>query len=389
MFFSIARDPRHNFSHFYNLGPFVVSTDAGWKQHSTDTYSCVYKGYADAGLLDDLLEQIIDARDPVVEGNFCVIVYDNRRNELRVKPDKLRSFPLTYTDKVEISNLTALEKRVCVDDLLVVNDAFSVQVLKYDQIGPIDDSTVSYDELIEFVDQRLTEKTKNFLKYNTLPIKAYLSAGVDTTLVYSYLQRHSNDFELVKCNVVEYDKFLLQNYRGLKKFWAYNQIHHWVDPCVLVSGAPGDEFMLRSPAYGDLFLKYYGIQLSDLLDKKTWAHSYHFNKPKNRSLFETQTIDRSMPTRQMHWELCDKAINDFQHWHLGNTLTWTPLRDLEIYKMFLRLDPISAIPQLLDSKISIDLIEKNCSGLSKIISNQKNSGEYTEQYISFLLEAVR
>lgn len=384
MFFSIARDPRHNFSHFYNLGPFVVSTDAGWKQHSTDTYSCVYKGYADAGLLDDLLEQIIDARDPVVEGNFCVIVYDNRRNELQVKPDKLRSFPLMYTDKVEISNLATLEKRACVDDLLVVDDAFSVQVLKYDQIGPIDDSTVSSDELVEFVDQRLTEKTKNFLKYNTLPIKSYLSGGVDTALVYSYLQRYSNDFELVKCNIVEYDKFWLQNHRDIKKFWAYNQIHHWVDPCVLVSGAPGDEFMLRSPAYGDLFLKYHNIQITDLLNSKSWFHSPYFSSTKNISLFDSQSVDRSMTWKELCWSLCDMAVNDYQHWHLGNTLTWTPLRDLEIYKMFLRLDVDSAISQIMDSAISLQLIELNCPGLSKVISDQKNAGNYMKNLADFL-----
>lgn len=78
------------------------------------------------------------------------------------------------------------------------------------------------------------------------------------------------------------------------------------------------------------------------------------------------------------------AVNDYQHWHLGNTLTWTPLRDLEIYKMFLRLDVDSAISQIMDSTISLQLIELNCPGLSKVISDQKNAGNYMKNLADFL-----
>ena len=83
--------------------------------------------------------------------------------------------------------------------------------------------------------------------------------------------------------------------------------------------------------------------------------------------------------------LCNNSVNDWQHWHIGQTLTWTPLRDLEIYKIFLRLRPEDAIPQIMDSAISIELMERNYPGLSNIISDQKNTGNYLKNLADFLL----
>jgi hypothetical protein len=48
--------------------------------------------------------------------------------------------------------------------------------------------------------------------------------------------------------------FYLANSSDIKKYWGYRQIHHWQMPCVLASGAPGDEFMLRSPTTANQYL---------------------------------------------------------------------------------------------------------------------------------------
>ena len=386
MFFSISSAPQKNFSHFYHLGPHTISTDAGWQRHDTDNYSCVYKGYCDSGRMPDLLNQIAAQTEPELFGNFCMIVYNNHTGQLEIKSDRWRGFPIFYTDRVGITNLAPMNQTAWTNCLVTVNTDFSIVINTFKVIGELDDTPVDRSEIVEFIDQRLSQKAKNLAQFNTLPIRAFLSGGVDTALVFSYIHRYVPDYELIKGNVIEYDRFWLQNSADLgEKYWGYKQIHHWTTPCMLTSGTPGDEFMLRSPSHVDQFLKYHGIQISDLLTQRTWLHSAYFNQPKHVELFKTQTVNPKRPLKLLQHNLCNGSINDWQHWHIGNTLTWTPLRDLEIYKMFLRLHPEAAIPQIMDSAISIELMERNYPGLSRIISDQKNTGNYLKNLADFLL----
>jgi hypothetical protein len=108
----------------------------------------------------------------------------------------------------------------------------------------------------------------------------------------------------------------------------------------------------------------------DLLEQAEWhdcLHSAYFRKKDNYEIFK-------QPATATPWDLCNIIVNDWQHWHLGNTLTWTPLRDLEIFKLLLRLPMDAAVEQVMNSKLSIQLIEQNCPGLSAGLSTQKNSG---------------
>jgi hypothetical protein len=264
----------------------------------------------------------------------------------------------------------------------------SVKEYKFDLIGEIDTTPVELDHAVEYIHQRLLEKTQNFLKHNTLPIKAFLSGGVDSLLVYSYLQRFSDNFELVRGEHFEYDKFWLLNSGTVNNnFWGYRQLHHWQQPCVLTSGAPGDEFMLRSPTTADLFLKFHGQSVVELLESnwKDCLHYQYFHQDKNYKIFQTQTVDAAWDHKSLLWNLCNIVSNDWQHWHLGNTLTWTPLRDLEIFKMLIRLPATVAQGQIMHSEVSRRLIEKNKPGLSELFSDQKNSGNPLSNLCDFLL----
>ena len=143
--------------------------------------------------------------------------------------------------------------------------------------------------------------------------------------------------------------------------------------------------MLRSPTTCDLFLKYHNIDiLQATKENPECLHYNYFLLKKHTDIFNSQTIDTSLTKEQVYRQLCDVIINDWQHWHLSNTLTWTPLRDLRIFKLFLRLNPDSALTQILNSDISKRLIEKNYPGLTNVISDQKNSGNAMSNLINFL-----
>ena len=387
MFFAVGSSSHDNFSCHYKLGPFAVSTDTGWKQHDDFLYTCVYKGYADTACLDRLLNQICRQTEPEWLGNFCVILYDHAREQLHIKTDRLRSFPIYVSDD-GVTNLVPSKRTAWTDSLISMDSDFVVTESKFDVIGTIDTEPLTESQVVDQIHAILTEKTRQFVQHNTLPIKTFLSGGVDSLLVYSYLQSYCSDYQLVKSNTVEYDRFWLMNSGDICSHWAYNQIHHWREPCVLTSGAPGDEFMLRSPSTADLFLKYHGQSVPNLLPQQTWLHSAYFSQQKHLDLFDQQTVDRNMTTQQLHKFLCNIVINDWQHWHLGQTLTWTPLRDLEIFKLMLRLPLESAVQQIMNSAISLELIRRNRPELVGLISDQKNTGNMMSNLCDFLLQST-
>lgn len=379
MFFNVGHIPLENYPCHWQLGSFCVNTDAGWRYKKIGSAEIVYKGYADDDILDNLLEQIVDQTQPKLTGNFCALVY--KENKIKIQTDVYRSFPIYINHGV--NNLIPQSRTAWSDSLITVNEDLTVEEVKFDVIGTIETATVSFDHAVDAITDILDRKTQQLLK-KQLPIRAYLSGGVDTMLVYSFLKKHTSNYELIKYQHVDYDHFWLKNSHDIKKFWAYTQIHHWTDPCMLTSGTPGDEFMLRSPVTVDLFLKHHNIRTTDLLADPKWSCSLHYEyfcKQKHLDIFESQQAP-VQSLAQMHWSLCNIVVNDWQHWHLGNTLTWTPLRDLEIFKLMLRLPLDHVIEQALDSRFSIHLIERNCPELVAGLSRFKNTGNMLSNLVN-------
>jgi hypothetical protein len=387
MFFSIDCKPQDNFSNFYQLGNLHLSTDAGW--HETQIGSChlVYKGYADIDAMPRLLDQIITQTEPVLLGNFCVIVYDASSNSIKIQTDRYRSFPIFFKTQHSVGNLLELEHTAWTDSLLEISTDLTVTEHKFDVIGKIDSGMLTEDEVVDQINLILETKTQKFLSHNQLSIHAHLTGGVDSLLVYSYLQKFDQTHRVIDYAHIDYDEFWLKNSGTLQKFWGYRQIHHWRNPCVLISGAPGDEFMLRSPTTCDRYVKTHGLNMLELLELPQWKNSLHytyFKKSVHQEIFKNQTVKPYQSHNNLIWDLCNTVVNDWQHWHLGNTLTWTPLRDLEIFKLLLRLPLDSALKQIINSGISTRLIEQNYPGLTGVMSDQKNSGNAMANLCNFL-----
>ena len=379
MFFSISKTPNDSFETNYQLGPFVLGTDKGWHFFENSSKLVIYKGYADSDPLPALLDTIIQQEEPFITGNFCAIVYDTLTETIKIKTDRYRGFPIFVKNGQEVSNMPiAKDWTAWTDSLVTIDKNFVVKEDKFDLIGVIDTTPIDLETALELVDKILSTKTQWFLANNTLPIRAHLSGGVDSLLVFSYLQKYTNKYQMVLAQHLDYDWFWLSNSGTIKKhYWGYSQIHHWNEPCVLTSGAPGDEFMLRSPGTLDLWLKFHKLEMLQLLELPEWKSCLHYNyfmKPSNYTIFEHQILNPDLDREGLFRELCNTVANDWQHWHLGNTLTWTPLRDLEIFKIMLRLSVDDGLGQIMNSDFSKALIERNSPGLSKFISDKKNVG---------------
>jgi len=385
MFFSLTPSVRHNFAEHFQLGDINLYTDLGWDINVSKAWTVVFKGYADEFFLEKNLFLILDQHIPKYTGNFCVICYEHSTGKIFIKNDLWRSFPI-FQHSDDITNLIKSDVVFWTDSIISLDQDFNITERKFDAIGHIETDTLSKEQAVSSIHQILEKKTQSFLSHNQLPIKVHLSGGVDSLLVYSCVKKQTNQYELIKAEHFDYDKFWLLNDTQIKtQFWGYNQVHHWKDSCVLTSGAPGDEFMLRSPTTIDLFLKYRNISTLDILQTNIQSlHRDYFLKEKHTQIFQSQTVDKNLSPEIFYWNLCNIVVNDWQHWHLGKTLTWTPLRDLDIFKIMLRLPIDIAIGQIFDSLISKHLIDLNMPEASNLISDNKNSLNPMKNLVDFL-----
>jgi len=369
MFFHISKQTQENYPCQWQLGSFLIGTDTGWKNLIIGPVEILYKGYADSGPMESLLGQIMFQGIPQETGNFCalVVVHDT----LTIQTDRYRSFPI-YIDSAGINNLIATDRTAWTDSLITVHADLSVTENKFDVIGDIDTTELSFQQAQDLVHDILTRKTHEFLSHNTLPLKVFLSGGVDTMLMYSYLCACDAKFELLDHFHFDHDYFWQANSHLLNKYWAYTQTHHWRTPCILASGTPGDEFMLRNPVSGDYYLRHKGTALNQEIQPVHMQYDYAQLAKNQQSLNAHPELQTTQ--KKLHHHLCNAMVNDWQHWHLGNTLHWTPLRDLDIFKIIMRLPLKHVIDQITDNKFSRALIERNIPGGSDFLSIQKNNG---------------
>lgn len=388
MFFSLAKTPDSNFPNQYQLGNLVLNTDAGWHQYHNPDVSCVYKGYVEQSSWSNFpFEQ---AQDHQYLGNFVIFRYDHDSQEITLVCNRWRGIVIWIEPGRCVSNFYHGQHTVWNDTTLLIDQDLDWQERKVDIVGPITDATVSLEEALQHVHDILNQRIGNFLTTNVLPLKVFCSGGIDSTLVWSYVAKHTDRYELCLEQRLEWDEFWCKNQDRIKQqFWAYNQIHHWRDHCVLTSGAPGDEFMLRSPTTVNLWCLYHDIDIKLLFKDAKHLHAQYFCSEKNQRLFAQQKHDHDVAQAltlsrvEFVAYLCNIILNDCQHWHLGNTLTFTPLRDLEIFKLLLAMPQEHVISQIQNSKISQALIEKNDRRYLEVLSDSKNTGEVLYNLWSF------
>jgi hypothetical protein len=386
MFFHIGSKMLENFPVVHHHGNLYINIDDGWTA-TRDQYNnlLLYKGYLDEYPIQDKLLDIAAQEEPRFLGNFCLIKCFDQG--VSIKTDRLRSFPMWYDAKLGITNLQELDWNIWTDSFAMLTHDLQLVESKFDLLGTVESSTLSFDQVVDVIDAILTNKVKQFAKNNTLPLRSFLSGGIDTGLLYSYLVKHQIDNTLIDYSHIDFDYFYLKNHQTLSKFWGYNQIHHWKEPCVLLTGAPGDEFTVRSPTTANMMLRYHGTSITQLLTDSKYQdclHRSYFLDPEYSELWEQQQqltfngLDHAMR------ECLNLIVNDYQHWHLGNTITWTPLRDMEIFKLIARLGKNDLMDQIMNSSVQKELISRNDSALLACLSTQKNSGNYMENLTNIL-----
>ena len=203
-----------------------------------------------------------------------------------------------------------------------------------------------------------------------------MSGGIDTLTLFSYVKKFTDNYELCNYEHIDFTKFYCNKKHIIDQYWGYKQIHLWKEPSILLTGANGDENLLRSPATITLLLMHYGIELADVIKPEHYHYRY-LTADKLTTLYNTQRTDLNLIAiskdyQQLVKQLLNINLHDHQHWHFDNTLTYTPFKDLELCKIMLSLPKDDLLDQILNAGISRELIALNDPTLLDALSTQKN-----------------
>jgi hypothetical protein len=385
MFFSIntaEHDTRFPVRHIHN--GFYLALDHGWNYKLINDTLFFYKGYCDNGPLESILQNYLTDTTPQHSGNFCVIVVGD--TTLCVTHDINRSFPLCVYNNEFLTNFPDdeidLPKENVWSDTLV---ELSKNGIKFKQVNnqynkPNFLETQSAADCVKSIASIIKEKLK-FFDTNTLPVNSFLSGGVDTMMSYALAQSYIN-VNLVAAEHFDLTEFTLKNYQKIThNFWGYRQIHHWKNPTVLVSGACGDEVFLRGPDMAALWCAWNNYNVVDVLDSIEYSyHKKYFLKPDKKQIFVDAWNNRSAIQNYSYSELCEKicnnVVNDHQHWHIENTITWTPFKDIRILHEILRLPKEDLFDQILYGSIDRKIIAEFNPELNHYVCDHKNHNQF-------------
>jgi hypothetical protein len=341
MFFTISTNIDTKFPNNHFIDKLWINLDNGWTR-SGPTF---FKGYQD---------------------NFCKIIVDSAG--ARIEHSVNRSFPL-WCEHGLISNLNPATTQVWSDDTVRIDSLGRITLGKLDIDLTMPTEVLTVQQAVDRIGQILDSKI-NAVPYG---VKLFCSGGMDTLLLYSMLP----EFELVTEEHFDPDQFTDANKSSLQQFWSYNQIHHWTSPTWLATGSHGDEYFLRGPAAIGMLTAWHDINFGQLLSENPDCYHYHhFSKYSDlwsSSWGNRHQLRQAYPSiEDLNRQILNMLVNDYQHWHLGNTLTWTPFKDLAIAKILLQCPVQELIPQFLDAKISKDLIVAYNPQIVSYVSKYKN-----------------
>jgi len=336
-----------------------LSHDAGWTKTADGAWT---KGYR---------------HNSINHGNFVELKVVG--TSVQVLSGSTRSFPLWWNEETQtLTNLDQVGSIVFADRIPEIGT--HSKFAHRDIIGSIDTSELTADQAVELIVDNLCAKAQALASdYADLPRRLFVTGGIDTVTLFALMRNQKIDFELLDYNHFEFDDFLNNQYPALKEnYWAYQRMHHWRESCMLLTGASGDESLMRGPATLAIWAAWHSINITEIINSRSGYHVDYFNKMSNRELFENQntnSVRAKYPAKQdLARAIIDMNLNDHQYWHLGNTLTWTPFVDPELTKIMLRLNADDMISQIVDATISRRVIERLYAPAVALISDRKNVG---------------
>jgi len=352
MFFYISRNQPVNtkpLTEMHKVKNYCVQLDEGWQQDG----DIFFKVYA---IGQTLKNKVQSHNFSTVNGNYVILDFSQTPS---IYHDDFRAFPLFFNNNTLTNINDSLLEPIYFDGSAINKDGQwewckgdSKNFIRFDPDHKIYNKT----EIVDLVCNYLIAVTQQL--DTDLPIIAANSPGVDSTLV-----RSAFDY----CNLTYSLGDLSARAKSLYYLgWGYKQLHSIDTPHMQLTGFCGDELLLRNPLYCQWLLDYHNIDLVKQFDNIDYCYMKGFFNAKYRDklLKRDQTFE-NQKGGFMH--TANTAINDFQMWHFNNTITFTPLRNLDLATECLYADPDTILDQVMHAGISKAAIEKlNAKNLASV-----------------------
>lgn len=349
MFFSISTQPDHRFWHRQQHLGLWINYDQGWQ---TQDHALV-KGYS---------------------SNSCRIQLE--ADGVTVLHSQPRSFPLWFEHGFITNLFPDSGKRAWAQDGLHMMPDGRIVWTPWDLDLSVPDTHITISAAQEKICARLDQETADL---GDQPVKLYCTGGLDTALIRALLTAHDKNFEQISYEHFEVTPFVRHNRPALEHYWSYGpqQLHHWSQPTWLATGGCGDEYFLRGPAVIAMLTAWYDINFGELLEHNPACYHYHhfqrYRELWQRTWQQRHQLRQQYPTRaELNLQVMDNLANDHQHWHLEHTVTWTPLKNIEIARILLQLSIQDLVPQFLSGQITRDIIAHYDSDVLPAVSAYKN-----------------
>ena len=379
MFFEIKKQSDNSFTNSHNLRKDLwLNCDGGWQLEDLGIAKVYIKGYVEDRSIDlTFLNDIVKDTTPRFQGNYlAVISYNN--GTIVITHDIHRATPIAISkNPFIITNLLHGDlKNIWADRILLIDPNNNITEKQFDPYGNTKIILRTRTEVVDTLHQAINLKFEKFFRHNKQKIKVFLSGGIDTLTLFSYLKKFTDNFELCNYEHIDFTKIYCNKKHLIDQYWGYKQIHLWKNPSLLLTGANGDENLMRSPATITLLLMHYGLDLLDIL-RSDHYHYLYLTASKLEPLYKSQRenteyIDLCADYQKLAKQILNINLHDHQHWHYDNTLTVTPFKDLELCKLMLSLPKDDLFDQVLDAGISKELIKLNDPDLLDSLSTQKN-----------------
>ncbi len=378
MFFLISSKSDNRFPNNYQLDDQNwLNTDDGWYRINTNDGFVYYKGY----ILDDEFNEawansVSNNYTPKNRGSFLAVI--KRKNDIIVTNDRDRATPIWIDRDSNIGNIGLdKDRRIWAEKTIKIHKTGFVMEDPCNVDYSIGD-TIDLDAATDVIYNRLVDTFHWFKRHQIIP-KIFFTGGSDTLLCLSMLRHLGIEHEMVWNEYLEYDKFFSTfraELQSRREYWAYAQLHYWREPTYLVTGGNGDENFLRGPATADMILTHYGIDIVNDIDPSDYMYSY-FHLDKNLAVFSQQRANKEFiqitQNRQpLLKKLLNTNINDHQHWHIGNTITFTPYKDIDIFKTILRLNARDIKQAIFNAQIQKNIINKAAPELLTFLNVNKS-----------------
>lgn len=342
-----------------------LQLDAGWVQSESDGIIDFRKGYSVDARLED-----IDVNDKL-RGNYCVIQYTKSTKTWALYHDSIRGFPIYY-DKINISNIEKLERGVRPNELIEMVDSV-VSLGHYERIKFHSTTKLPIAEATEMVELAILTYIVDFKKYNDDQLYVNPTFGYDTNTLRAVMEYHNVPHILHDEMQRSKPKHPLHSatndplYELLRSTqWGFGQLYVSEHPQTLVTGFWGDEYLMRGPKAVYYYLKQFGMNFKDEVEKRQDSYMYNFISSNYFEEFEKCVEDATSG------DVARALMCDYQMWGFNNTQTLVPYKNIDLLEIGFRLSPDDTLDQALNARIQHDIIEKCNATLLDRISTNKN-----------------